>query len=152
MNNQQLSVMALLYLDGKLNVGKAALALSMVDDELDQAILDAFKKKGLNCIITRAGGRGDNLMNKILRNTVAAAVNGAIVPDTIGGRQLIMTCLEKGVSSLQGAFNPVGGAGIKIGIVSDKNELAVAFFGSLGISGLDADHFISGLGTINTLY
>lgn len=148
MSNAPVSVMTLLYLGGELNIGKAAIALAMVDDELDELMVSTMENKGLKAVITRAGGRGDNLISKILRNSVQAAINEKIVPDTPSGKQAVCLCVEKALGALDAPLLPMCGAGVKIGITSRDGDLAVGFFGTLGVPGLDADSFVTGLGTL----
>lgn len=148
MDDTNLSIMSILYLEKQLNIGKAALALAMVDDELDDLLVSLLETKGMKAVITRAGGRGDNLINKLLRNSVQAAKNQRIIPDSAAGCQAVCTCVEKAISSFNSGTIPVSGAGVKIGIVTFGGDIALAFFGTIGISGIDADSQISGLGTL----
>ena len=42
-------------IDGGQSIGKVAVLLSMVNDEYDKKIIDAYKNEGYEAVITRAG-------------------------------------------------------------------------------------------------
>ena len=127
-------------------LGKMAIILSMVDDKHDDDIVDTFIDEGYNAVITRAGGKGEELKNKVLRNALGAAVKGNVINDGIQDRRVLTRCVERSVTGLDGPMSGISGAGIKIGIVKKDVHLAVAIHGKIGIPGLDIDHEISGLG------
>ncbi|WP_027340068.1 HutP family protein [Halonatronum saccharophilum] len=136
----------IIKLNNKKELGKVAIALSMVDDKHDDTIVKAFINEGFKVVITRAGGKGEALKNKVLRNTLGAAVKGGVIDDGIQDRRVLTRCVERALVGLNGPMSSISGAGIKIGIVKEDAHLAVAIHGKIGIPGLDIDHEISGLG------
>lgn len=132
--------------DGDKALGKIATVLAMAADKYDDQVVDAFIEEGFNAVITRAGGRGEELKNKVLRNSLGAAVKGNVISDGIQDRRVLTRCVERALVGLNGPMSSISGAGIKIGIVKNDVHLAVAIHGKIGIPGLDIDHEISGLG------
>ncbi|MFW6278748.1 MAG: HutP family protein [Bacillota bacterium] len=133
-------------IEGEHSLGKVATMLSMVADEHDDELTTAFKKEGFRCVITRAGGKGEQLKNKILRNCLGAAIKGDVISDTVQDQRVLTRCVERAMVNFEGPMSSISGAGIKIGIVSKGAHLSVALYGKLGIPGLDVDHEISGMG------
>ncbi|MCK8817200.1 HutP family protein [Natroniella sulfidigena] len=140
------SVEDIIKADGERTIGKIATVLAMVDDQCDDQLVDTFISEGYKVVITRAGGKGEQLKNKVLRNTLGAAVKGNVIDEGIQDRRVLTRCVERALVALNGPMSGISGAGIKIGIVKKDAHLAVAIHGKLGIPGLDIDHEISGLG------
>ncbi len=133
-------------IDGEKSIGKAALLLSIVNDEFDDKIIKAFKDEGYKAVITRAGGKGEKLKDKILRNCLGAAIKGGVISESVQDQRILTRCVERAMVDFDNPLSGISGAGIKIGIVSKSPHLAVALYGKLGIPGLDVDHEISGMG------
>jgi hypothetical protein len=147
LNNIQLDITKILEgEEGKIPIGKAALALAMIADDSDDTLVELLNEKDLLAVITRAGGKGEEVKNKVLRNSLAAAVNSAVITDNIQDRRVLARCVERALAGLGGPMTSISGAGMKIGIVRDEAHLAVAIYGKIGIPGLNVDHEISGLG------
>lgn len=144
----KLSIQAMMYNEDNFSIGKAALALAMVRNEFDDALVEIVSAKGCKAVITRAGGRGDNLVNKILRNALTAAEKSGIIKETGQNRYALARCVEKALSPFEGPLTAISGAGVKVGIVGMKQDLAVAIYGYIGIPGLDMDYEVSGLGVL----
>jgi len=142
----QFTVEDIVRIDGGRELGKLASVLSMVDDKHDDTIVKAIINEGFGAVITRAGGKGEDLKNKVLRNALGAAVKGDVIDDGIQDRRVLTRCVERALVGLNGPMSSISGAGIKIGIVKKDAHLAVAIHGKIGIPGLDIDHEISGLG------
>ncbi len=132
--------------DRKKSLGKIATILAMVDDKHDDKIVETFIKEGFKSVITRAGGKGEDLKSRVLRNCLGAAVKGNVITDGMQDRRVLTRCVERALIGLNGPMSSISGAGIKIGIVKKDAHLAVAVHGKIGIPGLDIDHEISGLG------
>lgn len=135
-----------IIIEGEVALGKIATMLSMVDDQYDDQFVDSLKGEGFDAVITRAGGKGEELKNKVLRNALGAAVKGNVIEDDVQNRRVLTRCIETAVTGLAGPMSGISGAGIKIGIVKKERHLAVALHGKVGIPGLEVDHEISGLG------
>jgi hypothetical protein len=142
----EFTVEDIVRIDGGRELGKLATVLSMVDDKHDDMIVEAIINEGFGAVITRAGGKGEDLKNKVLRNALGAAVKGDVIDDGIQDRRVLTRCVERALVGLNGPMSSISGAGIKIGIVKKDAHLAVAIHGKIGIPGLDIDHEISGLG------
>ncbi|WP_408955744.1 HutP family protein [Natroniella sp. ANB-PHB2] len=140
------SVEDIIKVDGERTIGKIATVLAMVDDQHDDKLVETFISTGYKAVITRAGGKGEQLKNKVLRNTLGAAVKGDVIDEGIQDRRVLTRCVERALVALNGPMSGISGAGIKIGIVKKDAHLAVAVHGKIGIPGLDIDHEISGLG------
>lgn len=137
-----------MYNETGFSIGKAALSLAMVRNDFDEALIQTVNAKGCRAVITRAGGRGDNLINKILRNSLTAAEKTGIIKETGQNRFALARCVEKALVAFDGPLTAVSGAGVKIGIVSLKNDLAVGLYGYIGIPGLEMDYEVTGLGVL----
>jgi hypothetical protein len=133
-------------IEGEQSLGKVATILSIVDDKYDDQIIVSFKKEGYKPVITRAGGKGEELKNKILRNCLGAAIKGHVITEFIQDQRVLTRCVERAMVDFNSPMSSISGAGIKIGIVSKGKHLAIALYGKLGIPGLDVDHEISGMG------
>ncbi len=133
-------------IEGEQSLGKVANMLSMVIDKYDDQVTEAFKNEGFKCVITRAGGKGEELKNKVLRNCLGAAIKGDVIEDKVQDQRVLTRCVERAMVDFSGPMSSISGAGIKIGIVRKDLHLAVALYGKIGIPGLDVDHEISGMG------
>lgn len=133
-------------IEGEQSLGKVAIILSIVDDRFDEQIIESLKDEGYKPVITRAGGKGEELKNKILRNCLGAAIKGGVITESIQDQRVLTRCVERAMVDFNSPMASISGAGIKIGIVSKGAHLAVALYGKLGIPGLDVDHEISGMG------
>lgn len=133
-------------IEGEQSLGKVASILSIIDDKYDEQIINVLKKEGYKPVITRAGGKGEDFKNKILRNCLGAAIKGKVISETIQDQRVLTRCVERAMVDFNTPMTSISGAGIKIGIVSRGKHLAVALYGKLGIPGLDVDHEISGMG------
>ncbi len=133
-------------IEGEQSLGKVATILSIVDDKYDDQIIESLKEEGYNPVITRAGGKGEDLKNKILRNCLGAAIKGGVITESIQDQRVLTRCVERAMKDFESPIASICGAGIKIGIASRGAHLAVALYGKLGIPGLDVDHEISGMG------
>jgi len=107
---------------------------------------EALINEGYEAVITRAGGKGEELKNKVLRNALGAAVKGDVIEDKVQNRRALTRCIETAIAGLDGPMSGISGAGIKIGIVKKGSHLALALHGKIGIPGLEVDHEIAGLG------
>ena len=133
-------------IEGEQSLGKVATILSIVDDKYDDLIIESLKKEGFKPVITRAGGKGEDFKNKILRNCLGAAIKGKVITDAVQDQRVLTRCVERAMVDFNSPMTSISGAGIKIGIVSKGKHLSVALYGKLGIPGLDVDHEISGMG------
>ncbi|MCK9456119.1 MAG: HutP family protein [Candidatus Riflebacteria bacterium] len=132
-----------LLLNGAASLGKAAVLCSMIDNEHDDEIVVFLAKYGIKSVITRAGGNGENLKNKILRNTFGAAENSGIMAVTPKNRHAVVTLVEEILRSLEGPLINVSGGGLKIGLAVHDKDLAMSVFGTVGLPGLNIDREVS---------
>ncbi|MBF0405933.1 MAG: HutP [Candidatus Riflebacteria bacterium] len=132
-----------LYQEERLSLSKAALMLAMVDNQLDGEMADGLLKMGIRSVVTRAGGSGDNLKAKILRNTFGAAEKSGFLPVTPRNRYAITKLVEEIIRSFDSPILEVAGGGLKIALVFKDSHLAMAVYGTLGIPGMDVDFEVS---------
>jgi hypothetical protein len=66
----QLAIENLLTQNKEISLSKAVILCSMIDNDLDDALVDFLKSKRIDAVITRAGGSGDNLKSKLLRGSL----------------------------------------------------------------------------------
>ncbi len=133
-------------INNERSLGKVAILLSMVNDQDDEEIIKTFKNEGYKAVITRAGGKGEKLKDKILRNCLGAAIKGNVITESVQDQRVLTRCVERAMVDFNSPLSGISGAGIKIGIASQSPHLAVALYGKIGIPGLDVDHEISGMG------
>ena len=110
-------------------------------DPLDDKQTDALRN--IYAVITRAGGCGDNLKGKILRNTFGAAENSGLLTINMKNRHVITSLVEGILASFDSSLMSVSGGGLKIGLAVRDNDIAMGIYGSIGLPGLDVDHEIS---------
>lgn len=146
MNLSEFKVSDFINIEGEQSLGKVATILAIVDDRYDGQIIISLKEEGYKPVITRAGGKGEDFKNKILRNCLGAAIKGKVISETVQDQRVLTRCVERAMVDFNSPMTSISGAGIKIGIVSNGKHLAVALYGKLGIPGLDVDHEISGMG------
>jgi hypothetical protein len=139
----QLAFENLLLQDGEVSLSKAVILCSMINNDQDDELVDYLEEKGINAVITRAGGSGDNLKSKLLRNTFGAAENSGLIPINLKNRHAITRIVEEILRSFDSPLMDVAGGGLKIGLAVRKNDLAMSIFGSLGIPGLNVDYEVS---------
>jgi hypothetical protein len=140
---------SLLYQDGRLSLGKAALVCCMVSNDQDDALIVYLAEKGIRSVITRAGGSGDNLKSKLLRNAFGAAEKSGLLAGTPRNRYAIAKLIEEIMRAIDTPILNVAGAGLKIGIAKKEKDLAIGVFGNLGIPGTDVDYEVSVSRTLN---
>ncbi|MFW6237951.1 MAG: HutP family protein [Halanaerobiales bacterium] len=133
-------------IEGEQSLGKVATLLAIVDDRYDEELMESFRREGYRPVITRAGGKGEEIKNKILRNCLGAAIKGDVIEENVQDQRVLTRCVERAMVDFETPMASISGAGIKIGIVSSGKHLAVALYGKIGIPGLDVDHEISGMG------
>lgn len=132
-----------LYQDGVVSLTKAAMLCSMIDNDFDDDLVSYLSQNGVNAVITRAGGSGDNLKSKILRNTFGAAENSGLVAVSMKNRHVISQLVEGVLRSFDSPLMDVAGGGLKIGLAVRDGDIAMGIFGNLGLPGLDVDYEIS---------
>ena len=139
----QISFENLLAQDGGVSLSKAVMLCSMIDNDHDDALVKYLGSVGIQAVITRAGGSGDNLKSKLLRNTFGAAEHSGLIPINLKNRHAITRIVEEILRSFDSPLVDVAGGGLKIGLAVRGNDLAMAIFGALGIPGLEVDYEIS---------
>lgn len=132
-----------LYQDGVVSLTKAAMLCSMIDNDFDDELVGYLSQNGVSAVITRAGGSGDNLKSKILRNTFGAAENSGLITVNMKNRHVVTQLVEGVLRSFDGPLMDVAGGGLKIGLAVRGRDIAMGIFGSLGLAGLDVDYDIS---------
>ncbi|MFZ2958461.1 MAG: HutP family protein [Candidatus Ozemobacteraceae bacterium] len=129
--------------DGRFSLGKAALMLSMVANDQDEAFVAWLRGKDVRAVVTRAGGSGDNLKSKLLRNAFGAAEKSGLLRVTPRNRYAIAKLVEEVLRSFDSPILEVAGGGLKIGLAIHKSDLAMGVCGNLGIPGMDVDYEVS---------
>lgn len=132
-----------IYQDGDVSLSKAATLCCMVDNDLDESFVEMLNGFGIRAVITRAGGSGDNLKNKVLRNTFGAAENSGLVSVSLKNRYAITKLVEGILQSVEGPLISISGGGLKISLAVRNYDMAIAIFGNIGLPGLDIDFEVS---------
>lgn len=141
---KQIDLEAFLLQSGAISLSKAAIACSMISNDQDDDLIELLESKGIRAVITRAGGSGDNLKSKILRNSFGAAENSGLTRITMKNRYAIANLVESILRTLEGPLSNVAGGGLKIGITVRGTDMAMAVYGQIGLAGLDIDYEVSG--------
>lgn len=139
----------LLYQDQRIALGKAALLCCMIDNEHDSGLVAWLAGKGVRAVITRAGGTGDNLRSKILKNTYGAAENSGLLAPTPRNRHGLTRLVEDLMRGFDTPLLAIAGAGLKIGIAVQAADVAMAIYGKLGIPGMNVDLEVAGSRVLN---
>lgn len=139
----QIDIENVLFQNGSVSLAKAAMLCSMIDNDYDEELVTMLSDHGVKAVITRAGGSGDNLKSKILRNTFGAAENSGLIAISMKNRHVIMHLVDGILSSFDSPLMDVAGGGLKIGLVVRDSDIAMGIFGNLGLPGLDVDYEIS---------
>ncbi|HOY67454.1 MAG TPA: HutP family protein [Candidatus Ozemobacteraceae bacterium] len=145
----QLAFEALLYTEGRLSLSKAAMLCCMISNDLDGALVAWLAQRKVRAVITRAGGSGDNLKSKLLRNAFGAAENSGLLAVSPRNRYAITRLVEDVMRSIDSPLLDVAGGGVKIGLVACEHDLALGLHGSFGIPGMDVDYEVSLARTLN---
>ncbi|MFA5478636.1 MAG: HutP family protein [Candidatus Muiribacteriota bacterium] len=122
-----------------VSVSKVAIFLSMVDDLNDNSLVEFFKSSGIKCVITRAGGRGDNLKDKLFRNSLTAAEHSGVITTEEKYKYVFLNIFEKIFKKINSGIYGISGAGFKIGIARNNTHIAVAISGKIGVPGINID-------------
>lgn len=134
---------SLLYQEGKVSLSKAALLCSMIGNEFDDELVAFLGARQIRAVITRAGGSGDNLKSKILRNSFGAAEKSGLLTPSPRNRYGITLLVEELMRAFDSPLLDVAGGGLKIGLTVLKHDLAMGMSGKLGIPGMDVDYEVS---------
>ena len=132
-----------LLLNGAASLAKASALCSMIDNELDDDLVAFLSEYGIKAVVTRAGGNGENLKNKILRNIFGAAENSGIMSVTPRNRQALVSLIEGILRSIDSPLFSVSGGGLKIGLAVRDGDMAISIFGTIGLPGLEIDQEIA---------
>ena len=133
----------LLVQGNEVSLSKAVMLCSMIDNDHDDDLVKYLEQHQIYAVITRAGGSGDNLKSKLLRNTFGAAENSGLIPINLKNRHAITRIVEEILRSFDSPLMNVAGGGLKIGLAIKNSTLAMGIFGSLGVPGLDVDYEVS---------
>ena len=133
----------LLFQRGEISLSKAAMLCSMINNDHDDDLVDFLAEHGVSAVITRAGGSGDNLKSKLLRNTFGAAENSGLITVNMKNRHAVTKLVEEILRSFDSPLVNVAGGGLKIGLVVRDTDMAMGVFGSIGIPGMEVDYEIS---------
>jgi hypothetical protein len=126
-----------------LSSAKIAVLLSMAEDNIDNIVVQAFTSlPDISCVITRAGGRGDNLKDKLFRNALTAAENSKVIDKSEKAKFVFFRLFSKLLNKINSGIFSISGAGFKIGIARNKKFISVAISGKIGIPGLNIDEDI----------
>lgn len=139
----QLAFENALLQNGVVSLSKAAMLCSMIDNDLDDELVGYLSRQGVSAVITRAGGSGDNLKSKVLRNTFGAAENSGLLAVNMKNRHVVTQLVDSVLRSFDGPLMSIAGGGLKIGLAVRENDIAMGIFGSIGLPGLEVDHEIS---------
>ncbi|PKL44866.1 MAG: hypothetical protein CVV41_05730 [Candidatus Riflebacteria bacterium HGW-Riflebacteria-1] len=139
----QIDIENVLFQDGTVSLTKAAMLCSTIDNDYDDDLVAMLAGHGVRAVITRAGGSGDNLKSKILRNTFGAAENSGLLAVNMKNRHVIMQLVDGILRSFDSPLMDVAGGGLKIGLAVRDSDIAMGIFGSLGLPGLDVDFEVS---------
>ena len=134
---------SLLYQEGRLSLAKAALLCSMIGNEFDEQLVSFLSTLGVRSVITRAGGSGDNLKSKILRNVFGAAEKSGLLQPSPRNRYAITLLVEEVIRGFDSPLLDVAGGGLKMGLAVLGNDLALGVSGKLGIPGMDVDYEVA---------
>lgn len=148
----RLSLQTVLYTEGKFSIAKAAMSLAMVDNDFDDPMIKLLNTLGCNAVITRAGGRGDNFKDKILRNTLSACEKSGLLTQSIKSKYIVADSLEKIFTQIENPMLSIAGGGVKIGILKKNNDFAVAVYGTIGIPGIGIDKEVAGVAVLNDIF
>jgi len=143
MNPSQLFFETLLLQDGRVSLAKTAMVCAMISNDLDDALIAYLAEKQIRAVITRAGGNGDNLKSKLLRNAFGAAEKSGLLEVSPRNRHGITRLVEDVMRSFDSPLLAVAGGGVKIGLAVHGSDLAMGVFGTLGIPGMDVDYEVS---------
>lgn len=132
-----------LYQEGRLSLVKAAMLCSTVSNDMDELLVEYLLGKGIRAVITRAGGSGDNLKSKILRNAFGAAEKSGLLAVSPKNRHAVTRLVEDLMRTFESPLMDVAGGGIKIGLAISGSDLAMAIYGNLGIPGMEVDFELS---------
>ena len=139
----------ILVQDGRVSLTKAAQICSMIANDLDDPLVEYLGQRGIRAVITRAGGSGDNLKSKLLRNTFGAAEKSGLLLVSSRNRHAITRLVEEVMRAIDSPLLDVAGGGLKIGLAVNGHDIAMAVFGTLGIPGMDVDFEVA---VARTLY
>lgn len=140
---------SLLFQENSLSLAKVAMVCAMVGNEYDDELVKYLETHNIKAVITRAGGSGDNLKHKILRNAFGAVENTGLLLASPKNRHALTRLVEDILRAFDSPILSVAGGGVKIGIAVYKNDLAMAIYGTLGIPGLDVDYQVSASRTLH---
>ncbi len=148
----RLSLQTILYTEGKFSIAKAAMALAMVDNDFDDPMIKLLNTLGSYAVITRAGGRGDNFKDKILRNTLSACEKSGLLTQSSKSKYMVAETLEKILIQIDNPLLSIAGGGVKIGIIKRNNDFAIAVYGSIGIPGIGIDKEVAGVSVLKDIF
>lgn len=143
MNLPQVFFDSLLLQEGRISLAKAAMVCAMIGNDLDETLVAYLAERQIRAVITRAGGSGDNLKGKLLRNAFGAAEKSGLLSVSRRNRHAITRLVEDVLRSFDSPLLAVAGGGVKIGMAIHGNDLAMAVFGTLGIPGMDVDYEVA---------
>ncbi len=138
------------FLSGKMQVGKAAILLSLTNNRQEEAEIKAFLKERyeFKSVVTEVGGILQDIKDKVVKSVTSAALNAGILEKkSTHIHPLIHATVEAGRGMM---FDQPTDSSImmKVAIVVGEEWLAVAMYGESAIHVI-TNHERAGLGIMH---
>lgn len=138
------------FTEAGTTAGYNALLLAMTRNINDETKLKKiFKDQGIQFVVTEIGGKSDvNFQDKINRAVIGASLNEGIVEKKSHDIHAVLHAAEEAKRGILVNTTSSTNIAIKIGIVRDKEWIAVAMFGESSIHPITS-HERCGLGVMH---
>lgn len=135
--------------DGKVDIGKAAVFLSMIESKNKELFVKAYiEELGLKVVITEVAGSGRDLKKKIINSCVGAALNIDVIDKEAHHVHGLIHAAQEAGRGLMLDMPLDANLHIKIAIVRSEHWIAVSMYGNSAYHIL-SNHSRLGLGYVN---
>lgn len=133
----------------KKTLGRSAILLAMAQDRAEEdKIKDWLASCGYNAVATEVAGSLEDFKQKVIKNSLTAAVNTKIIKDEPRQQHALVHAVMEATNGVLVSHLANPSLKIKVGIVADKKWVAVAFFGYAALS-IPTNHERVGLGIMH---
>ncbi len=135
--------------DGQIDIGKAAVFISMLESKSNETIAKAFMEEtNHRVVVTEVAGSGRELKKKIINSCVGAALNLEVINKTPHQIHGLIHAAQEAARGLMLDMPLDANLHIKMAIVSSQHWIAVSMYGNSAFHVL-SNHSRLGMGYVN---
>lgn len=138
-----------LSVGSKTSLGRASMLLALTQSrESEEALRKVLENKGFKCAVTEVGGNSVQIHKKLVNAVIGAALNCGVIKKEAKEIHAILHATQEAERGFMLDVPSAANVGVKIGIVRNKDWIAVAMMGQSALHNMTS-HDRAGLGVIH---